>query len=125
MADWPSSLPVTTVQGYGFEPVDPILRTEMESGPKRQRRQYSQTTALVSVRWLLDDQQLATFESFHRYQLNDGASWFNYPFLNGAGKTTCQARFSKSFKSTLIAVDPMVWDVSSELEIKNRPVANA
>lgn len=123
MPAWPSTLPITAVQGYGFSPVDPVIRTAMEAGPKRQRRQFTQTTTMVSVRWPLTDAQLATFESFHRNDILDGQSWFDFPFLNGQGKTVCPARFADTFNVVMASDAPRTWEVTSKLEIKNRPVA--
>lgn len=124
MPTWPSTLPVAAVSGYGFEPVDPVVRTAMESGPKRARRQFTQTTATLNVRWLFDQTQMAAFESFHQNDINDGAGWFDYPFLNGQGKNVVPARFAKMFKANLIGINPARWEVLGELEIKNRPVAS-
>ena len=41
--NFPKTLPYPTVQGYAIKPGEAIVRTEMEAGPARQRRRYTQT----------------------------------------------------------------------------------
>ena len=35
MATWPTTLPAPMAQGYGIDPVDPVIRTDMEVGAAR------------------------------------------------------------------------------------------
>lgn len=120
MPVWPSDLPKPLANGFSFENVDPVIRTEMASGPKRARRQFTQTTDECSMQWLFEsDQQLSTFESFHKNELSDGAAWFDGPFKNGQGASTVSMRFAGSFKADYISGK---WRVTAKMEIKNRPV---
>ena len=43
-------LPMPLMDGYGFKPISPLLRTEMTSGRAQQRRRYTHTPA--SVKWI-------------------------------------------------------------------------
>ena len=61
MIAWPETLPLPTVEGYGIQPGDAILRTEMEAGPARQRRRFTQVPSRVSVRWIMRRDQFALF----------------------------------------------------------------
>ncbi len=40
---FPKRLPYPTVEGYSIRPDEAIIRTDMEAGPARQRRRYTQT----------------------------------------------------------------------------------
>jgi len=50
---WPATLPLPTVEGYGIRPGEAILRTEMEAGPARQRKRFTQVPTRIAVRWLM------------------------------------------------------------------------
>ena len=38
---WPARLPLPTYDGYALEPESAVTRTDMESGPARQRRRFT------------------------------------------------------------------------------------
>lgn len=42
-------LPMPLMDGYGFKPISPLLRTEMTSGRARQRRRYTSRPTQASV----------------------------------------------------------------------------
>ena len=46
-------LPMPLMDGYGFKPISPLLRTEMTSGRAQQRRRYTSTPTQASVKWIL------------------------------------------------------------------------
>ena len=48
--NFPKTLPYPTVQGYAIKPGEAIVRTEMEAGPARQRRRYTQTPSRTYLR---------------------------------------------------------------------------
>lgn len=41
-------LPMPLMDGYGFKPISPLLRTEMTSGRAQQRRRYTSTFTFKS-----------------------------------------------------------------------------
>ncbi|MDP7214891.1 MAG: hypothetical protein QF583_03050, partial [Rhodospirillales bacterium] len=82
---WPSTLPLPTIEGYGVHPGEAILRTEMEAGPARQRRRYTQVPSRITVRWLLRRDQFALFEAWYRWQAKEGGEWFSIDLLGGLG----------------------------------------
>jgi hypothetical protein len=45
-------LPMPLMDGYGFKPISPLLRTEMTSGRAQQRRRYTSTPTQASVKWI-------------------------------------------------------------------------
>lgn len=118
---WPQTLPLPTVQGYGVQPGEAILRTEMEAGLARQRRRFTDVPTKVSVRWIMRRDQYAIFEGWYRYFAKEGASWFSIDLLGGLGLMPHDARFTRQFSARLLARGTL-WEVISELEIRERPV---
>jgi hypothetical protein len=118
---WPSTLPLPTVQGYGVQPGEAILRTEMEAGLARQRRRFTDVPTKVSVRWIMRRDQYAIFEGWYRWHAREGASWFTITLLGGLGLLEQEARFTRQFSSRLLAGGTL-WEITSELEIRERPV---
>lgn len=118
---WPSTLPLPTVQGYSVQPEDAILRTEMEAGLARQRRRFTNVPTKVSVRWIMRRDQYAIFEAWYRWQAKEGANWFTITLLGGLGLLEQEARFTRQFSARLLAGGTL-WEITSELEIRERPV---
>jgi len=117
---WPSTLPLPTIEGYGVHPGEAILRTEMEAGPARQRRRFTQVPSRISVRWILRRDQFALFEAWYRWHAKEGGEWFEIDLLGGIGLSVHDARFTRQFAARLLHGSR--WEVSSELEIRERPV---
>lgn len=120
MIAWPDTLPLPTVEGYGIWPGDAILRTEMDAGPARQRRRFTQVPSRVSVRWIMRRDQFALFEAWYRWQAKEGGAWFAIKLLGGLGLLTQEARFTRQFQAQLLG--GTLWEIRSELEIRERPV---
>lgn len=117
---WPKTLPLPTVDGYGVHPGEAILRTEMEAGPARQRRRFSQVPSRISVRWTFRRDQFALFESWYRWHAKEGGEWFEINLLGGIGLSVHEARFTRQFEVRL--KNGVLWEVTSDLEIRERPV---
>ncbi|PPD36744.1 MAG: hypothetical protein CTY18_02880 [Methylomonas sp.] len=120
MADWPAGLPIGSEANYSYQPIDPVSRTTMETGPKRQRRIFTQVTTLLDVSWPMTAQQLAAFEDFHANEIDGGASWFNFPFLDGSGSRMVEGRFSENYRVNLVSIATGTWQVSAQMEIRGR-----
>lgn len=117
---WPVTLPLPSIGGYSVHPGEAILRTEMEAGPARQRRRYTQVPSRISVRWIFRRDQFALFEAWYRWQAKEGGEWFDINLLGGLGLVVHEARFTRPFDAK--PRSGVLWDVSSELEIRERPV---
>lgn len=116
---WPATLPLPTVQGYGIRPGEAILRTEMEAGPARQRKRFTQVPTRIAVRWVMRREQFALFEAWYRWHAKEGGEWFEIDLLGGVGLTGHDARFTRQFDAKLMG--GVLWEISSELEIRERP----
>ncbi len=117
---WPDKLPLPTIEGYGIRPGEAILRTEMEAGPARQRRRFTQVPSRLTVRWLMRRDQFTLFEAWYRWSAKEGGEWFEIDLLGGLGLLPQEARFTRQFEARL--KDGVLWEVCSELEVRERPV---
>ena len=126
---WPDKLPLPTFEGYGIEPQDGVLRTEMEAGPARQRRRYTQTPSRIPVRWRFSQLEFGIFEAWYKWKGKEGATWFSMTLLGGIGMGPHEARFVGSGNSPYKASPQRGglgqgarWIVTTTLEIRERPV---
>jgi len=62
MIAYPEFLPEPQRDGYGFQPVSPMARSELQSGRARQRRRFTSVPTVASVTWLMDDGEAQLFE---------------------------------------------------------------
>ncbi len=116
---WPTTLPLPSVEGYGLTPQEAVLRTDMESGPARQRRRFRQTPTRITVRWLFLETQFALFEAWYKYHADEGGQWFEITLLGGLGLLPHEARFTRQFEARLLSARR--WEIKGELEIRERP----
>lgn len=70
-------IPGPTYDNYGFEPIDPMIRTDRIGGLAVQRRKYTSVPTNNTVVWQFkSDAHAQVFESWYRDVLTDGAAWF-------------------------------------------------
>ncbi|UMR98483.1 hypothetical protein [Escherichia coli] len=121
--NWPETLPLPLSDGYAASPVSPVIRTELDSGRAIMRRRYVSTPVRLTVSWLLDDEQAATFESFFYSTLSDGVKWFNIALrLPGkADEDTVVARFT-DIPDGPVLTGGVLWEYSATLEMWERYV---
>ena len=116
---WPEGLPLPTIEGYGISPGEAILRTEMEAGPARQRRRFTDVPSRIAVRWVMDRDEFAFFEAWYRWAAAEGGAWFEIELLGGLGLVPQEARFTRQFEAR--PYRGRLWEVVSQLEIRVRP----
>lgn len=116
---WPTSLPAPRSDGYGLTPVDPVIRTDMESGAPRARRRSAARNDRISVMWVFTDTQMATFRTWFddAAEAAGGSNWF---YLNVAigtsGIVSMQCRFAGIWQARQIS--GWNWEVSATLEVR-------
>jgi len=106
--------------GYGIEPSNPIIRTEMEGGPAKQRRRFSQATTAYPIAWIFTQSEFADFETWHKDDIHDGADWFQLMLANGQGVTEQTARFVEPWIATPRGA--YQYSVTSKVETRTRPL---
>lgn len=126
--DWPEArLGLPSITNYGIEPQDAVARTDMDSGPARQRRRWTTTPTEFPVTFKLSRYQLAIFEGWFDNFADAGAAYFNITLLSGVGLASHEVRFKgKAYKANPWNADDDAnaewWRVTAVFEARNRPV---
>lgn len=118
MIEYPSELPLPLQNGYEVQtPVDPMLRTTMESGRARQRLNFESAPETVSFTWNFDTNQAAFFRGWYARNLNYGVEWFNMPLQLPEGFRNFECRFTgKPDGPRLVQITR--WELSATLELR-------
>jgi len=122
--DYPSQLPAPLRSNYGFEHVSPFERTTMRTGRARQRRTFTYVPSIGSFELHLSTVEAQLFEGWFKYQITDGADWFNIDLLTPVGNMApYECRFAEMYQGpNLSALSD--WRYTFPLELRERPVLN-
>lgn len=121
MVVYPQSLPMPLREGYGFQPVSPLRRSNKVSGRSVQRRLYRSVPTVAAVRWIFSDSQALAFEAWFEEQLVSGSRWFECPLKVPGGIGTYKARFVDIYEGPTL-VGKSSWSFSANLELWERPI---
>lgn len=119
MATWPSTLPAPSLPGYGLDPVDPSIRTDMESGAARSRRRTAARNDKVNVLWKFTDAEMAIFRTWfdNAAECAGGSAWFTMSLPIGTtGITSHSVKFVGIWKGSLRP--GLIWIVTAMLEVR-------
>lgn len=117
MPTWPSLLPRPQITGYGLNPADQTVRTDMEVGTARSRRRTASRNDQITVNWLFTDAQMAVFRAFFDGDADGGSAWFSVDLAFGdAGLRNREARFIGPWQAT--PTGGLNWDVTAKLETR-------
>lgn len=117
MATFPTGLPNPLVEGYSGSQDQVFIRTEMEAGSQRQRQRFSAANTQMTLTWLLDAADMATFKSFWTNDINRGSDFFTYSLDLGDGLTSYDVRFTQPYQFSYVDVDH--WRVNGNVEVRN------
>lgn len=115
MEAWPANLPVPNLSGYSAKKAGAFSRTEMETGPARQRRKSRATPTQIKASWRFTKAEKAIFLNWYDNNIFSGAAWFTVSLDIGYGMQQMTARFITDPDRNAIA--GMSWDVSVTLEV--------
>ena len=118
MATWPATLPAPLVSGYGIEPVDQTVATDMEVGaPKTRRRSFAERDN-VRMAVNLSDAQMAIFRAwYYSTEGGDGGhGWFDISLWVGKGGATAVEAKLRSPK--WVVTGKHRWIVTGQLEVR-------
>ena len=110
-------LPHPLLQGYLSAPDNNVLVTEMESGATRLRRLYSDRQQTLGVAWIFSSDQLAIFEAWFKYKIDQGAAWFDMSVKDGQGLSELTCRFQSSYQVQSISHNQ--WRVQAAVRVRN------
>jgi hypothetical protein len=122
MIEYPSQLPVPLQDGYELDtPVDPMIRTQMQSGRARQRLNFDDVPTHVRAKWNCDRNQMAFFQGWYAGTLKQGVEWFKATLLTPIGFQEYECRFAGHYSGpTLVQVSR--WEFSATLELREPPL---
>ncbi len=120
MYSWPKKLPCPFYNGYSYSPVNPFIRTQMDSGRARHRRRFKTVATKVSVTWKIPKADMADFRYFVFELVGADSGWgfFLTPLLFDDAVKPMKARFSNP--ETPFTVTPeqnTLFIVTAELEV--------
>lgn len=122
--NYPEGLPTPQRSGYGINHGSPLQRTELATGRAIQRRRYTSVPSIVAVSWNLSQPQAQVFEGWFRWELSDGAEWFNARLRTPLGLQDYECRFVGMYEGPdLVGIDR--WKFSADLEIRERQTVDA
>jgi len=120
--DYPTYLPKPVRDNYNIEHVSPFARTPMVTGRARQRRTFQSTPSVITVNWYMTDTLAQLFEAWFKYEITDGADWFNNDLKTPAGSfAPYECRFTEMYSGPTID-DARNWTIGARLELRERPV---
>lgn len=117
---YPFHLPPFLAPGYAITPEDAAIA---DSGPvgSDNRERTASPVDVLSLKTLLNSDQLAVFEGWHWHQLFAGGAWFLAPLQFGSTISTCQCRMVEENQAwSAVEVQPLLWEVSLNLEVRPR-----
>ena len=121
MIAYPEFLPEPQRDGYGFQPVSPLARSEMQSGRTRQRRRFTSVPTVATVTWLFTEVEAQLFEGWFEHVLLSGSLPFNCPLKTPLGFDNYKAEFVDIYDGpVLVGVDD--WRFSAQLRLLKRPL---
>lgn len=97
MAFWPTTLPAPLKPGYGLDPEDQQLRTDMEVGAARVRRRTRARKDMLDVVWKFADAQMALFRKWFD---NDGSATHSGTAQSGGASTVTLASGASASNDT-------------------------
>ncbi|WP_349573144.1 hypothetical protein [Azotobacter salinestris] len=121
MIEYPEGLPLPLREGYAFQAVSPMVRSDLQSGRARQRRRFTSVPTMASVSWLLSDVQARLFEAWWEDALISGSQWFSCPLKTPEGLQSYEARFTDIYSGPNL-IGRSHWRFTAELELRKRPI---
>ncbi len=122
MIKYPDSLPRGRHDGSSQQTVSPLKRSQLASGRARQRRNFTSVPTTRQINWIFNSAQAQAFEAWWRDQLIDGVQYFECPLETPLGYATDYvARFTDIYSGPN-RIGPLLWQISAELELLERPI---
>lgn len=119
---YPAGLPLPLRDGYSFDPVNRINRTEMVTGRARQRVEFTRTPTLANISWIFTATEAQLFQSWA--DLVAGAGWISMPLVSPLGFDTLECRFTETPGGPEL-VGRYAWKFTATCEIRWKPLLDS
>jgi len=116
MENFPATLPAPSIDGYSINPEKSFIRTEMDTGPARQRQIFTAMPTTVSCGFKFTPAQMTEFRAFYMTDVNTGADWFRMSLDVGDGLLEYDVRFVEPWSANRLP--GANWSVSANLEVR-------
>lgn len=122
LAAWPGFFPLPKLATYQTSNDNAVLRSQMEGGPARQRRVFTQVPAQYRATFIFDNVSYTAFRGFWKFTLNEGADFFEIQLDLDIGLTTESARFIQPYTARKISNSH--WSVDGILEVEDPTIVS-
>lgn len=118
MATWPAELPKPLLSGYQGDVGKSTIRTDMDSGPARQRLRFEDNPDDLSIAWKFSAAEMVIFKEFWKTTLHRGTDWFLMDLHRGDGLVGYEVRFiAGNYQDQ--ALPGLNWQVTARLEVRD------
>lgn len=107
--------------GYGFDPVSPLVSTQLQSGQSISRRGFKNTPTDASVTWEMDDGQARLFENWFENALVSGSLPFDCPLKTPMGIDNYFGKFNGMYQGPVL-VGISRWRFQAKIRLFKRPM---
>jgi hypothetical protein len=119
---FPDWLPRPLQDGYGFEPVSPLISTNMQGGGTIQRRRYRSTPTNGTLTWgYLNDKEANFLMAWVQDVIKDGQLWFEIDLKTPEGDFAYACQLRDMYQGPTL-MDAVFWGFSVPVRLKRRPV---
>jgi hypothetical protein len=95
---YPESLPAVRASGFSAQYKDPVIRTQMDAGPAKQRLRYTATTKQFTGSVVCNEEERAIFEDWFVRTLGYGT--LRFIMRNPETGDMEEFRFAKAYSET-------------------------
>ncbi|MBD5404041.1 MAG: hypothetical protein HDR55_03525 [Treponema sp.] len=110
---WPKSLPLPRISGLSGKKQRAFIRTEMETGPAKQRARFTAVTKEFRGTVILTESERETLDNFYDVSLSLGT--LRFTMKNPQTGEINEFRFTDSYEE--IGNDGGLWEISLPLEM--------
>ena len=108
-----------TNEGYSYDVVPEVYRTQFYSGNSRQRKRFQKRDDIFNVRHVLTNAELVTFEAFVEDDLENGSLTYTGPYFTSDSEYTGTLEIIDG-SYTCKFIPPDHWEVKYRFELKER-----
>lgn len=117
---YPAGLPAPLQESSGFESVNNITRTELQSGRARQRINFTSVPVYSTLSWVFSKPgEAALFDSWAAQVAKAG--WFRMHLFCATGLVEHDVRFTEAVQGPQRS-GPTFWRYTARVELRERPL---
>lgn len=121
MIDYPEGLPLPLSEGYGLEPVSPLMSSPLQNGQFETRRIFKNTPVAVNLIWEFSSPQAQLFDAWWEYTLISGSLPFDCPLQTPLGIDKYTGKFREIPKGGVLT-KLNYWRYTAQVWLLKRPI---